>query len=231
MPVIIHALNRGTDKRIIFLDDQDRLRFIHDLYEFNDQERKPSNYYFFAKSNDIEGRQITYQYNTRNPARKLLVDIHAFTLMPNHYHLLLSERVKHGIARFMHKLDMGYSKYFNARYKRTGTLFEGRYKPIPVTKESHLIHLPYYIHCNPLDLSFPGWRGRELVNHEAAVESLKSYRWSSHLDYLGVKNFPSITSRKFLLEMFGGTKGYQQAIRQWLRSMDLESTGKVRLED
>ena len=72
--------------------------------------------------------------------------------MPNHYHLLLSPRIEKGIAKFIHKLDMGYSKYFNIKHGRKGTLFEGRYKSILIEKEPHFYHLPY-IYCKYRSIS------------------------------------------------------------------------------
>lgn len=214
---IIHVLNRGVDKRDIFLDDQDRFRFIHDLFEFNNQERVNNNFYVFNKSNDIASRYI------KEP-RKKLVDVHIFCLMNNHYHLLLSSRIESGIPKFMRKLNMGYAKYFNEKYKRTGALFEGRYKSVPVKREAHFLYVPYYIHLNPLDFISPEWRERRLKNPKKASEFLKTYRWSSHLDYAGIKNFPSVIEKSFFYKFFGGSDKYEKSIRQWLKDIDIEKT-------
>lgn len=216
---IYHVLNRGVDKRTIFLDKQDYFRFIHDLFEFNDENWVNTSSYSFAQSekiNDIASRKLS-----RKP-RKLLVDILAFVLMPNHYHLLLAPKIENGISKFMKKVDMGYAKYFNQKYERKGTLFERRYKAIQVTEESHFIHLPYYLHCNPLDLIQPEWREEKLLNYKKAIQFLESYRWSSHLDYLGKKNFPSVTNRDFLLNFFEGEDGYRQALYEWLKDKNKE---------
>jgi len=221
---LFHTLNRGVDKRKIFMDDQDYFRFIHDLFEFNDKDWVNTTFYYFHKSNDIASRKI------ERKQRKLLVDIHAFCLMPNHYHLLLSPLVENGIPTFMKKLNMGYAKYFNEKYKRSGALFEGRYKSVGVKEEAHFIHLPYYIHCNPLDLITPEWREKRLDNYQKAINFLESYRWSSHLDYLGKNNFLSVIKRNFLLEVFGGTNNYKKSIYRWLKDLDTESVCKITLE-
>lgn len=221
---LIHTLNRGVDKRKIFLDEQDYFRFIHDLFEFNEQDWINTTYYRFHKSNDIASRNIE-----RKP-RKLLVDIHAFCIMPNHYHLLLTSRVKDGISKFMKKLNMGYAKYFNQKYNRVGALFEGRYKSVLIKEEAHFIHVPYYIHCNPLDLKYPTWRNRSLKTPKAALKFLDSYRWSSHLDYMGKKNFPSVTNRNLLLKFFGGPKEYQKALEEWLEDMEIDAFKEFVLE-
>ena len=86
--------------------------------------------------------------------------------MSNHYHLLLTPAVENGIALFMKKINGGYVKYFNEKYERKGTLFEGKYKRIIIKNEAHFIHLPYYIHLNPLDLAAPEWRERKIKNYK-----------------------------------------------------------------
>ncbi len=226
MTDIIHVLNRGVDKRKIFLDEQDYFRFVHDLFEFNDQSPVNTTFRIFQK-NVIARRTVGL---TERKPRKLLVNIHAFCLMSNHYHLLLTQRIENGIPRFMKKLNMGYARYFNERYERRGTLFEGRYKSVAVKDDAHFIHLPYYIHLNPLDLKFPEWRDRKLKNYRRAINFLNSYRWSSHLDYAGQGNFPSITQREFLIKFFGGTGEYKKGIKQWLRELDLNEVEDVGLE-
>ncbi|TRZ64564.1 MAG: hypothetical protein D4Q79_01305, partial [Spirochaetia bacterium] len=101
---IYHIYNRGVEKRNIFLNDKDYLRFIHDLFEFNDEAPTLNvAYYFNSKSQEIESQHIEKE---RNP-RKLLVEILIFTLMPNHFHLVLKQRRKGGIVKFMQKLGTG----------------------------------------------------------------------------------------------------------------------------
>lgn len=221
---LFHTLNRGVDKRKIFLNDQDYFRFIHDLYEFNDQDRVNTSFYYFNQTNDIASRKI------ERKNRKLLVDIHCFCLMPNHYHLLLSPRVEGGIAKFMKKLNMGYAKYFNQKYTRIGTLFESRYKSVAVKNESHFIHLPYYIHLNPLDLIDKGWRNRTVISYKESIDFLRTYRWSSFLDYIGERNFPSVISQQFLLNFMGGSDRYKSNTEEWIRNMDLSSISHLMLE-
>jgi len=222
---IYHVLNRGVDKRRIFLNNKDYFRFIHDLFEFNDIAPISNNSYFF-KTNPID---IARRYIERKP-RKLLVEILAFCLMPNHYHLMLRPLQDDGVFKFIKRLNMGYAKYFNEKYERSGALFQGRYKSIVVNNEAHFIHLPYYIHLNPLDLIVPEWRNREIKNLNKALEFLENYRWSSYLDYIGKKNFPSVTQRDFLLNFFGGNKDYEKTIKQWLKDLDFQNIKDMTLE-
>lgn len=220
---LYHVLNRGVDKRKIFLDDKDRFRFVHNLFEFNNQDHVFNNTFFFDNLSSIDIRR-------RYKKKKTLVDVHAFCLMDNHYHLLVSSTVENGIPKFMKKINMGYSKYFNAKYNRSGALFEGRHKKIIVKDEVHFIHLPYYIHLNPLDFVSPEWRDREIKNSKKAIDFINSYRWSSHLDYMGENNFPAVTQRKFLMSFFESEKKYKNNIEIWIKNMDISNMEKIILE-
>lgn len=225
---LYHVLNRGVDKREIFMDDTDRLRFVLDLFEFNSEDSSDATYYHFhaALAHHDKFRDVGRPEIKRNR----LVDIHAFAMMPNHYHLLLSPVAENGISLFMKKLGGGYAKYFNERHERSGALFQGKYKSVHINEERHFLYIPYYIHFNPLDLHAPKWRERSISNKRSAVEFLESYRWSSHLDYLGKKNFPSVTQRSFLLDYFGGTTGYTRASTSELKNFSVEALSNTTLE-
>lgn len=223
---IFHVLNRGVDKRNIFLDDQDYFRFIHDLFEFNDTSPACNLGHRFSQNQIIDLRN---RYIKERP-RKLIVEILAFCIMPNHFHLLMRQKKDGGLTKFMRKLGVGYANYFNKKYQRTGTLFQGRYRAVSVTENAHFVHIPYYIHFNPLDLIMPEWRTGKIENHQKAIEFLESYRWSSHLDYIGKKNLPSITQRAFLLKIFGGYENYRKGVKNWLIEMSLGKIKKITLE-
>jgi putative transposase len=205
---IYHVYNRGVEKREIYLDEKDFFRFVHCLYEFNDERPVTNTHYFFnPKTMVVDSRPLkTYQQ-----PRELLVDILVFTLMPNHFHLMLRQRKEKGIVKFMQKLGTGYSMYFNKRYERVGSLFQGRFKAAHVNVESHFIHLPHYIHTNPLSLEYRG---------STSIEFLSTYRWSSFPDYIGKKNFPSITHRDFLLDIFGGENAYKSYTQERLYNQE-----------
>ena len=222
---IYHIINRGVEKRNIFMDDKDYLRFIHDLYEFNDEVPAENIYYksFNIESYEAKPRKITHE-------RKLLVEVLAFCLMPNHYHLLLRQTKDKGITNFMHKLGTGYTMSFNKKYKRVGSLFQGTFNAVLIDKENHFLNLPYYIHLNPLDIQSPEWRYRKIKDYDKTIEYLNHYKWSSHLDYCGKKNFPSITRREFLLDIFDGKEKYKQSINKWLKEMDPDNIQNIILE-
>jgi len=210
-----HVLNRGVDGRYIFIDSQDYARFVHDLYEFNDRDPVENQGRFFENS-----RMKDIVSPSSGKTRKLLVDIHGWVLMKNHYHLLLTERVEGGKSLFLRKLNVGYARYFNERHGRVGTLFQGRTKKILVKRQAHYLYILQYIHLNPLDYlkGAEKWRVRSkttLRNAKEALEYLDSYRWSSYLDYMGHKNFPSILTKSLFQNSVGE---HGDAIKQYLNS-------------
>ena len=193
-----HVINRGVEKRDVFLASGDFIRFIHDMYVFNDVRSAP-NYV-------VKERQHERQ-------RKMLVHVHAYCLMKNHYHLLLSPVTENGISAFMQKLNMGYAKYFNEKYERSGVLWQGTFKKMHITRDAHFMYIPYYIHLNPLDFKYPEWRAGAVKNSEKALSYLRGYRWSSHLDYLGIKNFPSVIYPLQLADTLGNRTRYEREIK------------------
>lgn len=203
---LYHLINRGVDGRNIFIGSQDYARFVHDLYEFNDTAPAPE----FSRRHNVGP--------TRSHVREQIVEIHGWCLMKNHYHLLLSELIDGGISRFLMKLNVGYVKYFNERYHRQGTLFQGRTKKFLIEQEAHFLYVLHYVHLNPLDY-LPGatmWRERDrasIGSAQKALSYLGTYRWSSYLDYCGKKNFPSILHT----DLFKGALGnYREAIKEYL---------------
>lgn len=219
---IYHIYNRGVEKRDIFMRDKDYLRFIINLYEFNDLAPALNLGYHLNKT-PIE---VRLQY----PRKKPLVAILAFCLMPNHYHLMVQQLIENGITMFMRKLGTGYTNYFNTIYQRVGPLFQGKFKSILLERESHLVHLPHYIHLNPLDLKMPEWRNGAIKDVHKAMKFLISYRWSSLPDYLGIKNLPSVTNREFLKEYIGGPKQFRSQMEDWIRQPNFDFVQKITLE-
>lgn len=221
---LYHVYNRGVEKRNIFLDDKDRMRFIHDLYEFND--KNPTLNLNYRVGPQVKSMEVSPPY-MKTQSRETIVKILAFCLMDNHFHLLIKQKIDNGITMFMHKLGTGYTNSFNKRYGRVGSLFQGKFKAINIQKEEQLIYLPYYIHLNPVELAYPKWKENGLQNYKEALRFLDNYRWSSHLDYAGNKNFPSLTEREFLLKNFGGHSFYKKEFKNWIREYSEEVLGGI----
>lgn len=206
---IYHILNRGVEKRKIFLDDEDYFRFRDDLKDFNSKKRVPMSHYDRRKLN----------LDIRYPS-DALVDILCVCLMPNHYHLLVQEKIDGGAGIFASKIGIGYTHYFNQKNERNGVLFQGRSKRILVKKDAHFIHLPYYILANPVKLIEPGWKEKKLKNKKEAIKFLDNYKWVSFRDIVSNEKgiFSEVINKKLFLRIFGFASGreFEKYFIEWL---------------
>src|SRR3989338_7480254 len=198
-----HIYNRGNSKQIIFHDKADYDRFIKILFLSNGEES--------FKVHFIE-KEI-YDFNRG----ALLVNIGAYCLMPNHFHLLLTQTDNGSISKFMQKLTTSYSMYYNKRRERTGTLFEGKFKSEHVDNDRYLKYLFSYIHLNPLKLLEPKWKELGIKNKKKAIDFLKNYEFSSIKDYLGQDREKSIIlNKKAFPDYFSTSKTFSSEIFNWI---------------
>jgi len=142
-----HVYNRGVDKRETFISDEDRQRFLAFLGR--------------SKHESKTGRH--------------LVNLHAYALMTNHFHFLVEQTSDDGVAQFMQRLSTSYTRSFNRKYQRSGSLFEATYKAKHIDSDAYLAIVAAYIHRNPL--------ATDGVN---CVEDLDNYEWSSYRHYRGI---------------------------------------------
>ena len=206
-----HIVKRGVEQRKTFLDDEDHLRCVNSFLVFNDKNPAPWQSRIFW-----DKRSPRFLTQTDYTSKKPLVEIHAFTLMPNHFHLLVRQLIENGIQLFMQKLG-GYSQYFNQKYGREGGLFPDRYKIIHIETEHQLKNTFVYIWTNSVALVESGWKEWKVKNPSQAIKFLEEkHRWSSNWDYLGKKNFPQVTKRDFFLELFEGKQGIRKEIKSWI---------------
>jgi len=114
--------------------------------------------------------------------------IHTYCLMTNHYHLLL-ETPSGNLSQIMRHINGAYTTYFNTKRKRSGHLFQGRYKGILVEADEYVQELSRYIHLNPV--------------RAGVAQSPEEYGWSSYLDYIGRRRPASWLARDLILGYFG----------------------------
>ena len=138
--------------------------------------------------------------------------IHAYCLMPNHYHLLI-QTPKANLSRSMRHINSVYTQRFNKIQKIDGPLFRGRYKAILVDEDSYLIGLSRYIHRNPIEIKS---KDRSLLG------DLKDYKWSSYPFYLNLLQSPNWLNKDQTLSIFGG---YGSDLRQYKLFVEGESDG------
>jgi putative transposase len=151
-----HVYNRGVEKRIIFNEDQDYVNFLSRIESYMTPKK--------AIGEEIPVRYTPYW---RSKLKKDEVEIICYCLMPNHFHFILKQNSKNGITRFLRRLSNSYVGYFNKKYDRAGTLFQGKFKAALIENEGYLLYLSRYIHLNCKE-----------------VGPLDGYPYSSYWEYL-----------------------------------------------
>lgn len=174
-----HIYNRGAHKQPVFLDDHDYSRFLALLYLANGN----NPIHMGNLLSKYKGRSFLDIYSEETDHS--LVDITAYSLMPNHFHLVMTQKTEEGISRFMKKVGTAYSMYFNARHDQSGILFQGRFKNRHVSDEAYYRWIYTYVHLNPLELLYPHWEERGIDDENGARDFMNSYRYSSYRDYTG----------------------------------------------
>jgi len=210
-----HIYNRGVDKRVIFLDEHDHKRFMMLLYLCNGTNPVDMRKYF-DKNNNNKGQPFVDFVEIFSIDRgEQIVDIGAYCLMPNHFHILVHERVEGGISMFMEKLSTAYSMYFNRKYERKGSLFEGRFKAKHIDSNPYLNWLFSYIHLNPIKLIYPEWKEKGIKDSSQAEKFMYGYEYSSYHDYfVGDRPEETILNKNVFPEHFSELNDFQQLIEE-----------------
>lgn len=176
-----HIFNRGVEKRKIFNQERDYMRFIDSMIFFNTEKSS-------WVINDLREKGV----DARPKSGEMLVDIIAFCLNPNHFHLLLKENKEKGITNFMKKISTGYAMYFNKKYERSGVLFQGRFKSVHIRSNSHLLYTSVYVNCN---------------SQIHGIENAEKYSWCSLPGYLGKSG--NICQNSIIVDQFEDREEYR----------------------
>jgi putative transposase len=134
-----------------------------------------------------EGDRIYFHRTLVEASRRYGLDVHAYVLMTNHAHLLATPRQVGALCRTIQALGRNYVRYFNHRYGRTGTLFEGRFRSSPVATDHHLVACYRYIEMNPVRAGMVGAPGQ--------------FEWSSHRANLGMAIDDLVTPHELFLSI------------------------------
>ncbi|MEK7495362.1 MAG: transposase [Patescibacteria group bacterium] len=166
-----HIYNRGVEKRNIFLDEQDYLVFLSYLKIYLTPNIEAID--AINKNNNLDNEDKNIKIHRLNELKNYSekINLICYVLMPNHFHLELQQIGKKDIGNFMQSLIAKYTVYFNKKYKRVGSLFQGRYKAVLIFGKEYLINLSKYIHLNPLEILAQG-------------QVLESYSWNSYPAYI-----------------------------------------------
>jgi putative transposase len=212
-----HVYNRGNSKQEIFIDNKDYDHFVKLLYLCNSI--KSVNF-----REDIISKKIDVWDFERGDQ---LVNIGAWVLMPNHFHLYITPKgpsfgkVENSLSLFMRKICTAYTMYFNKKYNRTGSLFEGRFKSVHISDEVQARYLFSYVHLNPLKLINKNWKTEGVKDKKLALEYLGSYKWGSFVDYMGSDRHESkILNRDKFLNYFSNIEEFKIEIFDWISPKD-----------
>ena len=193
---IYHVVNRGVNYQNIYEHKRDYKRALISI-KFYQYDRLPLSLSHFLNLNKDEQQEI---FKSIKKKSKKMVDIFAYCLMPNHFHLLVKQKIDNGISKYLSNFQNSYTKYFNLSKKRTGHLFQGQFKAVRIEIEEQFIHVARYIHLNP----FTSYIVKDF-------EDLKKYPWSSLPEYLNISNY-DICEKKELLAHFDTLKEFKKHI-------------------
>ncbi|MFA6269967.1 MAG: transposase [Candidatus Paceibacterota bacterium] len=184
---LYHIYNRGNNKEIVFRDKQDYRAFLFRL-----------GLAFGIKVSELNECDIT-----KSPKSKIRINgskpnhfkLHAFCLMPNHFHLLIEQCGDESISTLLLKVFTSFSRYINSKYKRVGHVFQDQFKSVKIETNPQLILISSYIHMNPI---------KDFV---VKANKPENYIWSSYADFIENRN-NKIIYTKFLTEIFGNKKNF-----------------------
>ncbi len=193
----LHIVKRGTRGLPIVRDESDRFRFLLMLTHSNDH---------FSSLNwhrDLrdEGLHNSLERPRGWPAREALVEIIAFALVENHFHLLLRGLTEKSVPRFMQRISIGMAKHYNERYQESGSLFQGGYRDKIVDDDDYFRYVSVYIQVkNVFDMHPRGYLWAR-DHFDEAYDWARTYPYASLGDYDGTFERP-IVNKEFLSSLY-----------------------------
>lgn len=210
-----HIFNRGVDKREVFSCVRDYERFLFSMDLLNDEsdglmigwrDHKKTNPQ--AKLDDF----LKLSFRKRDP----LVEITAYCLNPNHYHFILKQMKDKGIEKFMHKIGISHTKYFNKKNKRSGSLFQNRFKAVHIDSNEHLLYVSAYINKN---------------NFIHGYNKNDSWPYSSLHAYMNKRN-DKLVYKDVIVGQFKNVKEYEEFLNNnALHMKEKKEMGKYLIEE
>lgn len=156
----------------------------------------------------------------REAAKLFKVAVHAYVLMPDHLHLLVTPSDSTGIGRMMQWVGRQYVPYFNGRYQRTGTLWQGRYRATVIDSDAYFLTCSRYIELNPV--------------RSGIAESPVDYPWSSNAHHVGLRSDPLITDHPLYWDLgntpFDREVAYRGLMEQELRENEIQALTEATLK-
>jgi len=215
-----HIYNRGNSKREIFHDGQDKERFLKMLYICNGSKR-------FKVKDLLKVDKDIFMFDRG----ETLVNILCYVLMPNHFHIFLSVKnfdatrtdsnLESNVSVFMKRLTGAYTRYYNYKYNRTGSLFESKFKSEHIGSSNYFKYLFSYIHLNPIKIIQKNWREEGINNFKKTELFLREYMYSSFPEYFNtprqVGGAEKIVNTKEFLNKIPSDTDLGKEIFDWLK--------------
>lgn len=187
-----HVYARGASKQAIFLEPVDFEYFLGLIKRY------------------LSTKQIFNKTGGIYPNYRTDIELLAYCLMNNHFHLFIFQKNQGKLSEFMKSLMSSYSRYFNLKYKRSGSLFENRFKAALISNDSYLMHISRYIHLNP--------------------RSWKRYPYSS-IKYYRTGNEPEWLHTAKILDIFSNREAYVEFLEDYEEHKEMLAILKHELAD
>jgi putative transposase len=195
--IYLHIYNTGIEKRAIFNEEEDYQVFLNYLKEYLTD---PRDHRSVKKSFEVRGH--TFQGTPHQPKNYFNhIELLAYSLLPDHFHLILHQKTRGSLEKFIRSLCTRYSMYFNKKYQRSGSLFAGPYKSVQLQDKTQLSNLTAFLHKS-------------------------SQNFSSYPEYLGARETSWIQSKVILSEFDKEGKDYKNFLEKF--SLNQENTNPLR---
>lgn len=179
---VYHVYNRGVEKRTIFTSESDYKVFMYYLFIYVSSIRKVL----------LNYPNLPLRLQAKNLSNE--VNLISYCLMPNHFHLLIKQHSENGTTKLLKQITNAYTEYFNKKYKRDGSLMQGKFKAVDITSDELLIHVSRYIHLNPVAANI--------------CNSIDEWQWSSAKEFQTPHN--GLCSKELVLNQFLSHEKYFQ---------------------
>jgi len=193
-----HLCGRGNEKQNLFLDKRDYIRFLFLILYF--QSGVIISNIGRHVSLFIKGSAFNISKKKRSKILKnRMVELISFTLMSNHFHIIIRELKEGGISEYMQRILTAYAMYFNTKYKKSGHVFQGPFQSVHIEDNEQLLYTSAYVHRNLREIK--RWRNKEHL-----------YQWSSYQDYLGENRWDEFLKPDIILEQFKNVDEYKKIV-------------------
>lgn len=193
-----HVCGRGSGGQDLFLDESDRNRFLFLILHLQSPIQL-SNISLYANRYSKKNTFGVNPDTLSEMVKKRSLELIAYCLMGNHFHLIVGNLDDGAVSIYMHRVLMAYSKYFNAKYRKRGHVFQGPFSAVHIKNNTQLLHASCYIHKNPRDI--PEWQN-----------SYMEYPYSSIGDYIKESRWGELLKTDIVLGQFKNQAAYKHFV-------------------